>query len=331
MATCERKVMCAECPFRRNAAPGWLGPWTPKQINQIAESDEDFICHKSVEALAAEGLSDIEIDTFGQHCVGMLRYRNTLAKLSRDPQVARWQRELREVPDQPVLAARTFMSHHERLPRSAVLSDCKTYRYALWRQFGESERCAAFIMLNPSTADAETDDPTIRRCVDFAASWGCGRLLVLNLFAVRATSPKDMKAHTAPVGPENKSWFERLLPKHDGPVICAWGGHGGHRSQNQIVLGWLKDLKIEPVSLGMTRDGQPRHPLFLPKHTPPVQFLPGGTGQTDRFLVAHDALVCTNPLCQERVWPDPARPEGRIRYHKENHFRADFRCRYRLA
>lgn len=200
MATCERKVMCAECPFRRNAAPGWLGPWTPKQINQIAESDEDFICHKSVEALAAEGLSDIEIDTFGQHCVGMLRYRNTLAKLSRDPQVARWQRELREVPDQPVLAARTFMSHHERLPRSAVLSDCKTYRYALWRQFGESERCAAFIMLNPSTADAETDDPTIRRCVDFAASWGCGRLLVLNLFAVRATSPKDMKAHTAPSG-----------------------------------------------------------------------------------------------------------------------------------
>jgi hypothetical protein len=85
-------------------------------------------------------------------------------------------------------------------------------------------------MLNPSTADASQDDPTIRRCIGFARQWGCGRLVVLNLFAFRATDPADLKRAADPVGPENRAWFDRTLVDDlvGGPVVCGWGVHGAH-------------------------------------------------------------------------------------------------------
>jgi hypothetical protein len=168
---------------------------------------------------------------------------------------------------------------------SAVFSTCGQYRYLLTRHLSASlgntsqveeqdiARCGAeakiatFIMLNPSTADATRNDPTIRRCIGFALRWQCDLLQVLNLFALRATQPNDMKRASDPVGPDNLRWFERVLAKDTAAnhlVVCAWGVHGAHRGQDQIVLRWLKDQGITPLALGCTRDGHPRHPLYAP-------------------------------------------------------------------
>jgi hypothetical protein len=153
----------------------------------------------------------------------------------------------------------------------AVISACGRYRYALTRRVGPGEQRATFIMLNPSTADAAKDDPTIRRCIGFARQWGCGQLLVLNLFAFRATDPADLKRAPDPVGPDNKAWFDRTLTD-DGPVVCGWGVHGTHRGQDLAVLGWLRELGVEPLALGVTKGGHPRHPLYVSSGTELVAF-----------------------------------------------------------
>ena len=152
------------------------------------------------------------------------------------------------------------------LEDNAVVSACGRYRYLLTRQVGPGSRTATFIMLNPSTADAANDDPTIRRCIGFSRQWGCDRLLVLNLFAFRATDPAVMKRAEDPVGPENREWFFRALSNSPGCLaVCAWGVHGEHWGQDRTVLGWLSEAGVTPVALGVTRDGHPRHPLYLPK------------------------------------------------------------------
>lgn len=159
------------------------------------------------------------------------------------------------------------------LEQNAVISTCGRYRYLLTRQVGTTLRTATFIMLNPSTADASNDDPTIRRCIGFARRWGCGRMAVLNLFAFRATDPADLKRAEEPVGPENRDWFERtLLGAAEGPVVCGWGVHGEHRGQDGVVLGWLQAFGVQPLALGLTKDGHPRHPLYLSKGAELVPF-----------------------------------------------------------
>lgn len=157
--------------------------------------------------------------------------------------------------------------HNAVLPLedNAVISACGSYRYVLTRHVGPGKRSAVFIMLNPSTADASNDDPTIRRCIGFARQWGCRRLAVLNLFAFRATHPADLKRTPEPVGPENRAWFERtLVAQADGPVVCGWGVHDVHRSQDLAVLRWLDQFGISPVALGVTKDRHPKHPLYVP-------------------------------------------------------------------
>lgn len=160
------------------------------------------------------------------------------------------------------------------LEQNTVISDCGSYRYLLTRQVGPGERTAVFIMLNPSTADATSDDPTIRRCIGFARKWGCGRLAVLNLFAFRATDPCEMKRAADPVGPENREWFERTLidDLSIGPVVCGWGVHGEFMDQDRAVLSWLAEIGIQPMALGLSKDGHPRHPLYLPGDAELVPF-----------------------------------------------------------
>lgn len=177
----------------------------------------------------------------------------------------------------PGLILRSHLISTNALPvsleRTAVISACGRYRYLLTREFGPGRRTATFIMLNPSTADATHDDPTIRRCTGFARRWNCGRLIVLNLFAVRATDPADMKRADDPVGPENRDWFDRTLrDPRGGPVVCAWGIHGEHMHQARTVLGWLDRHGARPLALGVTRDGHPRHPLYLPGNTRTIDF-----------------------------------------------------------
>ncbi len=150
----------------------------------------------------------------------------------------------------------------------AVISDCRRYRYQLSREWGVGPSCN-FIMLNPSTADAEMDDPTIRRCVSFAKKWGCGKLIVTNLFGFRATNPKYMKAADDPVGPENMKYVEAAAKHADwhkgyaGFVVCAWGANGSFMNQADTVLRRLVAGNIRPMCLAKTKAGLPRHPLYL--------------------------------------------------------------------
>jgi hypothetical protein len=161
-------------------------------------------------------------------------------------------------------------------PRSAVISPCGTYRYLLTRQLGTGTKIATFIMLNPSTADAERDDPTIRKCIGFARRWECGKLLVVNLFAFRATDPADLRRTAEPAGRENVTWIGHAIHETrlaGGLIVCAWGTHGAHRDQDLYVLGLLDSWKTKRVALGLTKYGHPKHPLYAPYAAPLLPFV----------------------------------------------------------
>ena len=159
---------------------------------------------------------------------------------------------------------------------AATISACGQYRYTLERKgITASERTATFVMLNPSTADARQDDATIRRCKAFTRVWGCGRLVVVNLFAFRATKPGDMKAAVDPVGPENDAAVFRAADEASytgGKIVCAWGAHGKFKDRDKAVLAILERCEIEPVSLGENADGSPKHPLYLPGDAKPMAY-----------------------------------------------------------
>ena len=117
---------------------------------------------------------------------------------------------------------------------------------------------AMFVGLNPSTADKIKDDPTARKCMRFAESWGYGGIILANLFAYRATDRRKLKVASDPVGPDNDPWLTRLADEA-GIIIAAWGVHGGFMGRDQVVM----DLLGEVHSLGLTKEGKPRHPLYL--------------------------------------------------------------------
>lgn len=154
------------------------------------------------------------------------------------------------------------------MKKAARISDCGKYRYTLSRVWDVTKGAACFIMLNPSTADADQDDPTIRRCIGFARDWGYGGLHVANLFAFRATDPKDMLAAPDPTGPENDHWI-LYVAGISALVICAWGYHGYYRGRGGSVRFLLAGAGIEPHALRMTNTGEPGHPLYIPSDTEP--------------------------------------------------------------
>ena len=139
----------------------------------------------------------------------------------------------------------------------ALLSPCRRYRFALWRRWDIGPQ-VLFVMLNPSTADESTDDPTVRRCIGFARSWGFGSLAVGNLFAFRTSSPAELSACTDPVGPGNDHWLS-LLHEESSLTIAAWGNHGRLLGQSTNVRRMLRGLHI----LGLTELDEPRHPLYI--------------------------------------------------------------------
>ena len=154
----------------------------------------------------------------------------------------------------------------------AKFSDCGKYRYSLFREWDREKGLVSFIMLNPSTAGATEDDPTIRRCIGFAERWGFGRLWVVNLFAFRATDPAEQKKADDPVGPDNI--FDIAAGgAFSGKVIAAWGVHGDLHGQAERVKFGLS-LGLKPIHcLGTTKDGHPKHPLYLPNDTESQVFL----------------------------------------------------------
>jgi hypothetical protein len=159
------------------------------------------------------------------------------------------------------------------IKRSAVLSADGRYRYRLSRERHNGPICV-FIMLNPSTADAEVDDPTIRRCMGFAWSWGFGRMYVGNLFAGRTPKPSELKEFNDPVGPDNHGHLQRLAEhaRVDGVVVAAWGAHGSYMDQDQTVIGWFERWATPLHYLRLTQNGAPSHPLYLPASLTPQRW-----------------------------------------------------------
>ena len=172
---------------------------------------------------------------------------------------------------------------------AAFVGEGDCYRVALWRHTGvanPSRDWAVFVGLNPSTADATTDDPTIRRCVGFASRWSARIMVMLNLYAFRATDPKDLHAWlvrrtASELRLESDANYDAIRGVLDGtnsfccgdaPVILAWGAHGaklGGRCHlvEQLVWGYT-----QAQCLGTTKGGEPRHPLYLPYGTPYATF-----------------------------------------------------------
>lgn len=157
------------------------------------------------------------------------------------------------------------------IEKGAEISPCGSYRYLLWRRWKPGIAGALFVMLNPSTADANDDDPTIRRCSDFAFRWGFGGIEVANLFALRSTDPTSIFHAPDPVGPENG-----ILPVGDvGVIIAAWGARADHPMVCTRALEVLSDFttrQLKVACLGVTRGGHPRHPLYLRSDTLPQPY-----------------------------------------------------------
>lgn len=146
----------------------------------------------------------------------------------------------------------------------AALSPDGVYRYHLWRELAPATfGTCVFVMLNPSTADANIDDPTIRKCRGFASGLGYRRLEVVNLFAYRATNPRDLSRVADPVGPYNNEFIVETC-RNAGLVICAWGGDRFARSRATQVLELLRESGRPLVCLRKSAEGYPWHPLYIP-------------------------------------------------------------------
>ncbi len=147
-------------------------------------------------------------------------------------------------------------------PSVAVYSDCERFRYSLTRIWNEAGGRITFIMLNPSTATEVQNDPTVERCERRARTLGFGGFRVTNIFAYRATDPKDMRAAADPVGPENDRFILESVAWAD-KTVCAWGAHAAHLGRGEAVRELLRTQNRPLFHLGLTKGGEPKHPLYI--------------------------------------------------------------------
>lgn len=155
----------------------------------------------------------------------------------------------------------------------AIISTCGLYRYVLTRGadlFNTQRMPALFVMLNPSTADATIDDPTIRRCMGFSKKWDCAGLTVVNLYALRATKPKELWEAKDPVGPDNETNLRLQLIIH-GDAVCAWGNNAKQWRVNEF-LKLASELETRLWCFGLTKAGQPKHPLYMKLNQPLIRY-----------------------------------------------------------
>jgi len=153
--------------------------------------------------------------------------------------------------------------------RGAFISPDGLYRYWLWRHWGKGVRRVLFIMLNPSTADALIDDPTIEACIAFAMLWDFDGLEVCNAFAFRATKPIELQRAVDPVGMFNNGWIIDRA-NHAELIVCAWGNHATFNGRNRVMLELLKSYPLH--TLRISKDGHPGHPLYIARNTPLVSY-----------------------------------------------------------
>lgn len=149
--------------------------------------------------------------------------------------------------------------------RTAVFSNNRKYRYRLDIPISKhyAKGVIAFAMLNPSTADEVKNDPTVKRCIGYAERWNYSHLIIINLFALRATNPKTLYTHSKPIGKHNEKIWKEVSREVD-MFICAWGNHGSHMYQDFRAMEWIKNALGEKKTfcLDVTKTGQPVHPLY---------------------------------------------------------------------
>lgn len=164
----------------------------------------------------------------------------------------------------------TLLDRPEPSP-GAIFSPDRRYRYTLYRRIawlgGPGGTCL-FICLNPSTADETKDDRTVTRCIRFARKWEFSHLELVNIFALRSTDPKMLHRRADPIGPRNDAWITEAAVRAS-LIVVAWGNHGVHLGRGDRVLELLREIAPGKVMhFGLTKAGQPRHPLYLKKDRP---------------------------------------------------------------
>lgn len=150
--------------------------------------------------------------------------------------------------------------------KAVSISQCGKYRYLLRRLWDDDKPRALFVMLNPSTADAEIDDPTIRSCTRLADGLGYGSFEVVNLYGVRTSDPSVLETVSDPVGPHNKYVIDSAISRCD-MIICAWGAHPMAERRAQDVITQLRAFRPAVFCFGVTKSGAPKHPLYIKSGT----------------------------------------------------------------
>lgn len=158
------------------------------------------------------------------------------------------------------------------MSNGARISACGAYRYRLDRDWGGYELgktgAVNFVMLNPSTADERINDPTIRRCMDFAWRWDYSRMIVTNLYALRSTNPVALLRHPDPIGPDNDDALIEAA-REAKRVVCAWGAHEAGKARGVQVAESLLGVVPFLYVIRWTKAGRPAHPLYLPGNLDP--------------------------------------------------------------
>jgi hypothetical protein len=157
-------------------------------------------------------------------------------------------------------------------PSVATYSNCEHYRYALTRTWDPNAARVNFLMLNPSTATEVQNDPTVERCERRARALGFGAFRVTNIFAYRATDPRDMRAAADPIGAENDAAILDAA-QWAGRVVCAWGTHGAHLARGAVVEALLRETGLPLLHLGLSKAGHPKHPLYISYATQPEPWI----------------------------------------------------------
>lgn len=202
---------------------------------------------------------------------------------------------------------------------AAVFDSDRVYRYALLRRWAYGP-LALWVMLNPSTADAFTEDNTIRRVMAFSRAWHCGGAAVVNLFGLRSTDPRALRTHGNPVGPHNDqviSWHLSADGPLVGPVIAAWGAHAAAGDRAGQMLQLLADHGRRVRCLGLTSKGHPRHPLYVPNSTTLRDFPDRAEAEGPRPVSASAARSTQEPAACPSAPTDPRGAEGHLPHSAE--------------
>ena len=150
---------------------------------------------------------------------------------------------------------------------NAIFSEDRIHRYVLIREWDLDKPSLMFVGLNPSTADEEKNDPTVRRCIGFAKRWGFGKLLMTNIFAFRSTLPKNLFKSENPIGNKNNYWLKKLSKKAD-KIVLAYGNHGKFNNRHEEIL----KIVDNPHCIKKTKNDMPIHPLYVKYTNNPIKY-----------------------------------------------------------